>query len=75
MKTPNHKYQMDAVCVYTNRGSSGYTGNDGKHCRITRLKPPEEWAQGEPEYVIQFLEGNGGFGVRECELQPERKQQ
>lgn len=65
-----HRYRMGQVCVFTNRGVSGVTENDGKRCRIVRLKPAEEWAQGEPEYVIHFLGENHGFGVRECELEP-----
>lgn len=65
-----HSYVVGQVCVFTNRGVSGVTKNDGKRCEITHLKPPEHWFQGEPEYVIMFLDGSGGFGVRECELQP-----
>ena len=65
-----YKYQKDQVCLFTNRGTSGITSNDGKRCRIVRLKPVEEWAQGEPEYGIHFLEENHGFGARECELEP-----
>lgn len=64
----SYRYQVDQICVFTNRGTSGNTDNDGKHCRIIRLKPIEEWFQGEPEYVIEFLGENHGFGVRECEL-------
>lgn len=65
-----HRYQLGQVCVFTNRGVSGVRCNDGKRCKILRLKPVEEWAQGEPEYVIRFLDENHGFGVRECELEP-----
>ena len=64
-----HRYQMGQVCVFTNRGVSGVRSNDGKRCKIVRLKPVEEWAQGEPEYVIHFLDENHGFGTRECELE------
>lgn len=67
-----HKYRMGQVCVFTNRGVSGVTSNDGKHCKIVRLKPVDEWAQGEPEYVIDFLNENHGFGARESELKQER---
>lgn len=66
----NHKYRIGQICIFTNRGTSGVTKNDGKRCRIVRLKPELEWAQGEPEYVIHFIEESHGFGVRECELQP-----
>lgn len=65
-----HRYRMNQVCVFTNRGVSTVACNDGKHCRIVRLKPVEEWAQGEPEYVIHFLDENQGFGARESELKP-----
>ena len=68
-----HRYQMNQVCVFTNRGVSGIRSNDGKRCEIVRLKPVEEWAQGEPEYVIHFLGENHRFGVRESELQPTPK--
>lgn len=61
---------MNQVCVFTNRGVSGVRINDGKRCKIVRLKPSREWAQGEPEYVIHFLDVNHGFGARECELEP-----
>lgn len=64
-----HQYQVGQVCTFTNRGVSGITRNDGKRCKIVRLKPVEEWAQGEPEYVIQFLDEQHSFGVRECELE------
>lgn len=65
-----HRYRMNQVCVFTNRGVSGVRSNDGKRCEIVRLKPVEEWAQDEPEYVIHFLDENHGFGARECELEP-----
>lgn len=64
-----HRYRQGQVCVFTNRGVSGVRKNDGKRCEIIRLKPVEEWAQGEPEYVIHFLDENHGFGARECELE------
>jgi len=65
---------VNAVCRFTNRGISGVTSNDGRLCRITLRKPPEQWAQGEPEYVIRFLDEHGydtnhSFGARECELE------
>ena len=69
-QTVQHRYRMGQVCVFTNRGVSGVTSNDGKRCKIVRLKPVEEWVQGEPAYVIHFLDENHGFGVRECELEP-----
>ena len=69
-QTVQHRYRMNQVCVFTNRGVSGVRSNDGKRCEIVRLKPVEEWAQGEPEYVIHFLDENHGFGARECELEP-----
>ena len=65
-----HRYRIGQVCVFTNRGVSGVRNNDGQRCEIARLKPVEEWAQGEPEYVIHFLDENHGFGARECELEP-----
>jgi len=65
-----HRYRMNQVCVFTNCCVSGVRSNDSKRCEIVRLKPVEEWAQGEPEYVIHFLDENHGFGVRERELQP-----
>jgi len=72
MKAIKHKYRMGQVCVFTNRGVSGVTSNDGKQCKIVRLKPVDEWAQSEPEYVIGFLGENHGFGARESELKQER---
>ncbi len=65
-----HRYGVGQVCVFTNRGVSGVTKNDGKRCQIVDLKPEKHWFQGEPEYVIKFLDENHGFGVRECELKP-----
>ena len=65
-----HRYRMNQVCVFTNCCVSGVRSNDSKRCEIVRLNPVEEWAQGEPEYVIHFLDENHGFGVRERELQP-----
>ena len=64
-----YRFRVGQTCIFTNKGVSGVTSNNGKRCRITRLKPPEMWAQGEPEYVIEFLEKDHGFGVRECELE------
>ena len=69
-ETEGHRFEMNQVCVFTNRGVSGITANDGKRCKIVRLKPSTQWAQGEPEYVIHFLDENHGFGARECELEP-----
>lgn len=65
-----HKYKLDQICIFTNRGESGITSNNGKLCKIVRLKPVEECLRGEPEYVIRFLDRDHGFGVRECELEP-----
>lgn len=67
-------YKVGDICIFTNRGVSGVTSNDGKRCRITLQKPREWWAQGEPEYGIEFLDdhsrGTGhGFGCRESELE------
>ncbi len=71
MSGQQYRFRIGMVCIFTNKGISGVTGNDGRCCTITRLKPKNEWAQGEPEYVIHFLDSaGGGFGVRECELQP-----
>lgn len=64
-----YKYKVDDICVFTNRGTSGVTSNDGKQCRVTRLKPKEECRRGEPEYVITFLDGSNLFGCRERELE------
>jgi len=66
----HHRYWMGQVCVFTNHGVSGVTSNDGKRCNIVLLKPVEEWVQGEPEYVIHFLDKKHGFGARESELEP-----
>lgn len=65
-----HRYKLGQICIFTNRGTSGIKSNDGKRCRITRLKRPDEWATEEPAYVIAFLDENHGFGVRGCELEP-----
>jgi len=64
-----HRYRVGQVCVFTNRGSSGVTENDGEKCRITSLKPRRTWINNEPGYSIEFLDRNHGFGVRECELE------
>lgn len=72
----SHRYRLDQICVFTNRGISGITCNDGKRCRIVRIKPESERTDGEPAYVIRFLDGDGhGFGVRECELEPDTMDQ
>ncbi len=68
-----HRYSIDQICIFTNRGTSGVTKYDGRKCTIVRLKPAEEWFQGEPEYVVRFLDENHSFGVRERELQPCRE--
>lgn len=65
-----HRYRINQVCIFTNRGVSGVRINDGKRCKIVRLKPVKEWVQGEPEYVIRFPDEKHGFGARECELEP-----
>lgn len=65
-----HRYGLNQVCVFTNRSESGDTTDDGKRCRIVRLKRADEWAQGEPEYVVDFVGGDHRFNVRECELEP-----
>ena len=68
-----HRYRMGQICIFTNRGTSGVTSNDGKRCEIVRLKPVEEWTHKEPGYVINFLDKDHGFGVRECELEPTKE--
>jgi len=67
-----YKYAVDDVCVFTNKGSSGVTANDGKFCRIAELKKGPEWVGllDEPHYVIEFLDGSNTFGCRESELEP-----
>lgn len=69
-KTRKHQYQKDQICSFTNKGSSGVTQNNDKLCKITRLKPENEWGQDEPEYVIAFLDGSNSFGVQEREITP-----
>lgn len=68
------RFSVGDVCIFTNRGSSGVTKNDGKKCRIVRTKDPDsdEWRRllDEPGYVIKFLDGSNGFGCRERELEP-----
>ena len=67
------RFKIGDQCIFTNRGSSGVTKNDGKECRVTQIKDPEsdEWrgTLDEPGYIIEFLDGSGGFGCRECELE------
>ena len=62
------------IYTFTNKGSSGVTKNDGRHCRILALKAGPFWEEvlDEPGYAIEFLEDDGpsGFGCRESELQP-----
>lgn len=70
--TAPHRYRIGQICIFTNRGMSGITSNDGKRCKIVRLKPAKEWVRSEPEYAMQFLDDDHGFGVRECELEPTR---
>ena len=64
------KYKAGDSATYTNKGSSGYTGNDGKEVVIISIKDTKIWATNEPEYIIEFVRENHGFGVRECELNP-----
>ncbi len=68
------RFSVGDTCIFTNKGSSGVTSNDGKKCRVVRTKDPEsdEWRGllREPGYVIQFLDGSNSFGCRESELQP-----
>lgn len=73
-KAIKHRYPLNKICVFTNRGTSGVTSNDGKLCKITRLKPPEEWTKNEPGYVIQFFHNGNAFGVLESEIAPASKQ-
>jgi hypothetical protein len=62
------EFQVGDVCVFTNRGSSGVTANNGKQCKILRVK--EFWVNPKvPEYNIQFLHNGNGFGVSERELE------
>ena len=67
------RFSVGDICIFTNRGSSGYTGNDGKKCRIVGIKDPEDekWCGllDEPGYVIKFLGGSNSFGCRESELE------
>lgn len=64
------KFKAGDVCVFTNRGQSGYDGNDGKQCVIDRVKSQEDWFDVlMPEYIITFLEGGHGFGARQSELE------
>lgn len=64
-----HKYKFGQICIFTNKGSSGVTSNDGLKCEIIRLKPLDEWVYPEPAYVIIFEDGRS-FGVRQSELEP-----
>ncbi len=67
------RFSVGDVCIFTNRGSSGVTLNDGKKCRIVKVKDPksDEWRGflNEPGYVISFLDGSNSFGCRESELE------
>lgn len=75
-KPATHRFVVGEVCVFTNRGSSGVTKNDGKRCRVVGQKHPKDWqingqsVLDEPGYVITFEDGFGGFGCRESELEP-----
>lgn len=62
-------YEPSEEYIFTNRGESGVTSNDGLKCVITRVKPKKECLRGEQEYVIR-LENGRVFGVRHCELTP-----
>jgi len=62
------EFGVGDTCIFTNKGSSGYKGNDGKECFIVRVKDPDEWVNKKvSEYVIRFTDGNG-FGASEREL-------
>ena len=66
--TSRPEFGVGDICIFTNKGSSGYKGNDGKECFIVRVKDPDEWVNEKmPEYVIHFTDGNG-FGASEREL-------
>ena len=62
------KFQEGDICTFTNKGGSGYTGNDGKECQVLLIKPKNMWRDDEPGYVVAFLHNQNTFGVRECEL-------
>lgn len=66
------QFKIGDICTFTNRGSSGYTGNDSKQCRVIGLKDGPEWKDilNEPGYIIEFLDGSNSFGCRESELSP-----
>lgn len=73
---PTPQFKVGDVCVFTNHGSSGYRGNDGKQCRITRIKHRDEWVDSNvPAYVIQFIGEDHGFGVSENELKPAKRKE
>ena len=65
------RYAEGNRCIFTNKGVSGVTANDGVGCTINSVKPSEYWTRGKPEYVISLDNGNH-FGCRECELEPEK---
>lgn len=68
------RFSVGDICIFTNRGFSGVTKNDGKRCRVVRIKDPasKEWRGliDKPGHVIQFLDGSNSFGCRESELEP-----
>jgi len=67
---PKHRYQLGQVCIFTNRGISGVTGNDGERCRIISIIPIGERVNDEPWYGVQFLDRDHNFGACERELKP-----
>lgn len=69
------EFVVTDICVFTNKGSSGVKSNDGRECRILRVKEPGMWVNpAVPEYVIGF-DDDHGFGASERELVLVRKQQ
>jgi hypothetical protein len=69
------KFGVGDTCTFTNKGSSGYKGNDGKECSIVRVKNPDECVNKKvSEYIIRFADGNG-FGASERELKLKTQKQ
>ena len=70
---PRFKFKAGDICIFTNKSSSGYRGNDGKRCRIMMLKDGPEWEGllDEPGLIIEFLDDGNSFGCRESELTPQ----
>jgi hypothetical protein len=67
------RHGIGAVCIYTNRGGSGVTSNDGNRCRIDNYAGVTGEG-GQPLYSITFVGTRHGINARHDELAPLKRQ-